>query len=184
MSFDKTALYRHYNAEGDLLYVGISNDPTRRFEDHIKDKPWVYHVSRVTVEWYRNRYIAAMYETAAIRWEHPLHNKQGVVKDSENFKYFLGLRNPEQPDEYHASLALLIAENVQLCKDSNLPICEQASFEFATYEALIELAVEIEDRLLTKCDKCNKLLNVSWLSDGQEVVVDIHQDLYLRKGKD
>jgi prevent-host-death family protein len=70
----RTALYRLYGEGGALLYIGITNDPTARFEQHAGDKEWWPSVNRHTVEWFEDRPSAAKAEADAIRAEDPAHN--------------------------------------------------------------------------------------------------------------
>jgi antitoxin (DNA-binding transcriptional repressor) of toxin-antitoxin stability system/predicted GIY-YIG superfamily endonuclease len=69
-----TALYRLYDESGALLYIGISNDPDRRFEQHAYDKPWWPRVASRVVEWLPDRTAAEQAEIAAIRKESPQLN--------------------------------------------------------------------------------------------------------------
>ena len=68
------ALYRWFNAEGQLLYVGISNDPIRRTDQHMADKDWMRDAIGSTLEWFPSRRSAFKAEKEAIRAEKPLHN--------------------------------------------------------------------------------------------------------------
>ncbi|MER6350612.1 GntR family transcriptional regulator [Streptomyces sp. NPDC001634] len=69
------ALYRLYDAEGTLLYVGISTNPKKRFIQHALFKPWWPSVARTSVSWLEvTRPEALAIEAAAIRDEEPLHN--------------------------------------------------------------------------------------------------------------
>jgi predicted GIY-YIG superfamily endonuclease len=72
----ETALYRHFDAEGRLLYVGITNNYARRSGEHADDKPWWRDVARSEVERYPTRKAAMDAEKAAIESEHPLDNDQ------------------------------------------------------------------------------------------------------------
>ena len=70
------AVYRLYNADGVLLYVGMSNAPKRRWSGHVNEgKTWWPDVARKTVEWYESQDDALAVEAEAIWTEHPLHNK-------------------------------------------------------------------------------------------------------------
>ncbi|MFI1728220.1 GIY-YIG nuclease family protein [Streptomyces acidicola] len=69
----RTALYRLYDAEGVLLYVGITNMPNVRFATH-RSKPWWKQVLRKEIEWFDTRQPAAEAEVLAIRNEQPLYN--------------------------------------------------------------------------------------------------------------
>lgn len=74
----KTALYRHYNASGQLLYVGISLHAAMRFIGHKATADWLYQVSRIDVEWHCGRKQAEAAELKAIQTESPLHNIRGA----------------------------------------------------------------------------------------------------------
>lgn len=69
-----TTLYRLYDADGQLLYVGIAVDTERRFAEHAKTKPWWPQVARTDLDHHRYRTDAQDAERAAIRTECPLHN--------------------------------------------------------------------------------------------------------------
>ena len=74
---DRThALYRFYDATGQLLYVGITLDPGNRWRSHAQDKPWWHEVRGISMETYdtRDQVLAAERRTIAV--EHPLYNKQ------------------------------------------------------------------------------------------------------------
>ncbi|MEV6165721.1 GIY-YIG nuclease family protein [Streptomyces sp. NPDC052052] len=71
---EPTALYRLYDSNDALLYLGISWNPDARMEDHVKDKHWIHFVARRTVEWYPNRPAALAAEAAATAIEKPLHD--------------------------------------------------------------------------------------------------------------
>jgi hypothetical protein len=70
---EHTALYRFYDAEGFLLYIGITSNLTRRNKEHAGDY-WSHEVSSTTVAWFADEASAAEAETAAIRAEAPRYN--------------------------------------------------------------------------------------------------------------
>jgi hypothetical protein len=69
-----TTLYRFYDADDRLLYVGISERGPERWRAHRKDKPWWTEVVRTTTEHYDNRAAALEAERAAIIAEQPAYN--------------------------------------------------------------------------------------------------------------
>lgn len=71
---ERTALYRLFNSEGALLYVGITNAPDIRWKAHSYKKPWWPDVSEKTVMWFDDRTAAATAEARAIRLETPQWN--------------------------------------------------------------------------------------------------------------
>lgn len=71
---EPTALYRLYDQDDELLYVGISNNPERRFLNHRTTKPWWASVESTQIDWYETRLQAARAETKAIATEKPRFN--------------------------------------------------------------------------------------------------------------
>lgn len=74
----RTALYRLYDSDGVLLYVGITNMPNVRWSAHSL-KPWWKRVARKDVAWFDERQQAAQAEVRAIRAERPLYNSMHAV---------------------------------------------------------------------------------------------------------
>lgn len=74
---EPTALYRFFNSEGRLLYVGITIDVNSRWADHSRQQHWWPQVADRTVEWFESRPVALEAELAAIRQERPVHNVSG-----------------------------------------------------------------------------------------------------------
>jgi len=76
----KTALYRYFDADGKLLYVGISLSPTYRQSQHRDASPWYERIARMQVEWFESRRLAMDAERYAIQSELPecniVHKRQ------------------------------------------------------------------------------------------------------------
>lgn len=75
----RAAVYRLYSKSGELLYVGISDKPTRRWTQHEARKPWYPEVHASTVEWHPTREAALSYERRAIRIERPRYNVEHAL---------------------------------------------------------------------------------------------------------
>lgn len=71
-----TALYRHYDRSGSLLYVGISLDPVRRLRQHIGSR-WYSLIAKIEIEQFYSRREALEAEALAIVAEHPVFNIAG-----------------------------------------------------------------------------------------------------------
>jgi hypothetical protein len=69
-------LYRLYDAEDQLLYVGISWSAIVRMAQHKAEKPWFGDVARIEIVITKSRSEAQHLELQAIRDEWPLYNKQ------------------------------------------------------------------------------------------------------------
>ena len=66
-------VYRIYDVEGFLLYVGMALRPENRIVRH-RAKRWGHAIHRYTVEEFPNREAAKAAERSAIHHEYPLHN--------------------------------------------------------------------------------------------------------------
>jgi predicted GIY-YIG superfamily endonuclease len=67
-------LYRQFDADGTLLYVGETDNPLRREAGHRSCSPWWPDVARTVVVECENYWSARSQELAAIRTERPLYN--------------------------------------------------------------------------------------------------------------
>jgi predicted GIY-YIG superfamily endonuclease len=67
-----THLYRHFNSENELLYVGISVDAVARLKRHSSE--WKWTVARSEIAMFPTREEAISAEAAAIRAEQPKYN--------------------------------------------------------------------------------------------------------------
>lgn len=89
------ALYRFWDANDRLLYVGITANPGSRWKQHSKDKPWWHDVTRVTIERYPDRLSVLNAERTAITLERPVHN---VVHNGKRYV------DPERPWDLAADI--------------------------------------------------------------------------------
>lgn len=71
-----TEVYRCFDADDHLLYIGMTCMPTERMRQHRRTSPWFQQVARVDLETYPSRGAAKDAEREAIRSERPRHNKQ------------------------------------------------------------------------------------------------------------
>lgn len=75
-----TALYRHFAADGTLLYVGISLSWPERTRAHRSDSRWFDQVARLEIEHFPTRDEALAAEREAIQCERPkfniVHNRE------------------------------------------------------------------------------------------------------------
>ncbi|SES03068.1 GIY-YIG catalytic domain-containing protein [Streptomyces qinglanensis] len=76
-------MYRLYDAEGTLLYVGVTWAPKQRWKDHRKEMLWWPEVTDKHLTWYGTRPEAEEAELSAIQAENPLYNKSGFGFDAE-----------------------------------------------------------------------------------------------------
>ena len=66
-------LYRFFDANDRLLYVGITHNPSRRFEKH-RARDWWRDVATIRLQVYPTRAAVQAAERRAVANEHPRHN--------------------------------------------------------------------------------------------------------------
>ena len=74
----KYCVYKHYNAKGDLLYVGMSKHLPRRTLNHQGASVWFLEVAEIKVEWHDTQKAASLAERISIFKENPKFNKRKV----------------------------------------------------------------------------------------------------------
>jgi len=88
----RTSLYRHFDENGTLLYVGIARDPDHRAALHAHTARWYQYSTRCEVEWHETRDEALRAERVAIADEGPLFNISGSCVDPEDAEDYLLFR--------------------------------------------------------------------------------------------
>ncbi|MFF8572704.1 hypothetical protein ACF07F_35210 [Streptomyces sp. NPDC015237] len=73
----RAAVYRLYDTDGVLLYIGSVYDPEERCNAH-RTKPWWPHVARCTEEWFERRGIACREELKVVAVEGAMYNAMGA----------------------------------------------------------------------------------------------------------
>ena len=81
-----TTLYRLWNADHALLYVGITDDLDARLQQHHDDKEWWSEVDQVSTEELPSRRRALEAESRAIFWEQPRYNVLGSPRYSADWE--------------------------------------------------------------------------------------------------
>ena len=80
MTDTETVLYRHFSADGTLLYVGISLSWPARTKAHVRGSRWFNRVAKVEIERHPTREAALDAERQAIKNERPafnvIHNRE------------------------------------------------------------------------------------------------------------
>lgn len=77
------AVYRLYDKDGALLYIGSTNQPAMRWSRHGERQPWWHEVDAYTLEWWPDRTQAFTEEFKAIRAEAPRYNKRMLPRASD-----------------------------------------------------------------------------------------------------
>ncbi|MFC5144267.1 GIY-YIG nuclease family protein [Streptomyces aureoversilis] len=86
---DEVALYRLFDANHQLLYVGISKDPMGRWREHVANS-WWRDVAEYSVTWYPTRAEARAAEKTALTSENAKHNVHSAPCHGAYWKAVLG----------------------------------------------------------------------------------------------
>lgn len=88
----RVALYRHFDAAGQLLYVGIATNFSNRTSQHSANSPWLARFAhRVEAVWLPTREAALAAERYAIQAEAPIFNKVHAMpeRDARAVQYLI-----------------------------------------------------------------------------------------------
>lgn len=81
-----TAVYRAYDSDGSLLYVGIAKNWGSRWAQHAEHSPFFGEVARLEVRYVASREEALTVEADAIRTERPVWNKAHAPRRERRFR--------------------------------------------------------------------------------------------------
>lgn len=99
-----TAVYRLYDSDSQLLYVGVSNNLANRFRWHAREKAWWPQITFRTIVWHETRLGALSEEASAIGYESPEFNVMrkggslGVLPGVSRRQHWQGLLRRAQAD--------------------------------------------------------------------------------------
>ena len=87
MSTKVFVLYRMFDAQDNLLYVGITNNPPSRFSGHRNAQRWWGQVATIRLATYPSRDALRTAEREAIIAEEPLYNRTHAFRDDEDYPW-------------------------------------------------------------------------------------------------
>jgi predicted GIY-YIG superfamily endonuclease len=85
-------LYRIYDADGALLYVGATTNPAARIDTHSRTQPWWPDAANIALEHFASWESLAEAETNAIRTEGPKYNQ--LHADNPRRKPYIRIKKP------------------------------------------------------------------------------------------
>jgi len=184
----KTKLYRFFDADRNLLYVGISLSVVQRLQDHLAEKPWIPDNGTLSWTTYLDRSTAEQAERVAIRVENPRHNK--VHKPGWKFTGEFSLRQHENPNPadlahdcirnqgkvIHWRKCKMIAGGPDACKWETSVVqfgfCCRKSFNDLVRKGLYRSVMSQYLEALMKYEESKKVTSVLLL-DGTEPEVEV-----------
>ena len=106
-----TTLYRAFNKNNELLYVGISGSLMTRMNSHKRTKSWFKEMSCLTTEHYDTREEALTAESKAIKEENPKYNIQGKCRNKPyHSRYSRKIRGDLDLDKLNSHYAEVLVE--------------------------------------------------------------------------
>jgi predicted GIY-YIG superfamily endonuclease len=100
---EPTALYRLYDADEQLIYVGITNNPANRWRRHQEVSLWWPKVATKTIEWLPDRESALTAERSLIEEHNPPYNSHWNTSEIKSRIY--GEKHRAKWDRIKADLA-------------------------------------------------------------------------------
>lgn len=103
----RCALYRHFDDQDVLLYVGISATPVDRTNAHAQNSEWAAYADRAEAQWFSDRRAASKAEREAIRNEVPIFNRSGAVGNvDQRIEMYIDARDARSSEEALATYEL------------------------------------------------------------------------------
>lgn len=178
----KTTVYRYYDENEQLLYVGITGDNYKRQSAHRRGSSWFKDAVNATFEHFDTREEALEAETIAIRTENPMYN----IAQTENYATGSKLRLDfsakvhlvqmlSEPDEGHNELHQPWAHEVK----SWILRHECFNFDWDTHFVyhLYDWEQQYKDghpkfAVHEQCAKCIEIFTSDWYKGTKQYVID------------
>lgn len=77
---NRPVLYRFWNADHELLYIGVTQNIHVRLAQHLQTQPWAHEIAAITVQLFRLYEYAREAEGSAIHSERPKYNQHDPVR--------------------------------------------------------------------------------------------------------
>lgn len=145
-------LYRFFNKDDQLLYVGISNNWTQRLKQHYKDSAFFSEIYHATFEHFETREEVEAAEKVAIATEGAIYNKAYNPFWENPQQHFQKLKfwtySNVEPDAKHAGLIKKLRET--FLADKNWTRKNAAPIAFYLFVELPLWADEVQ----LDCEEC------------------------------
>lgn len=147
-------LYRFFDSENRLLYVGISKFFEARIKQHYRNSSWFFESKYVTLEHYETRAEVEKAESIAIQTELPLHNKAGLPGYESPLNHFAKLKgwlySKIEPDQAHEK----IIDMMKLRLDANQIDYKRKQSRWVAF-VFIEAYEMLFDDAGSGCESCD-----------------------------
>jgi len=159
-----TQLYRHFDKNNNLLYVGISLSTFHRLSQHRDHSGWFYGITNVTIEHFDKREEALAAERKAIKSENPKFNiasRKTVAEIEKEQKEQTKLTQLAMAEKFKL-VQRFIEHQLTYKLDDLRSILNMTSHELARHVAEGRLSTfEVEGRMSTKTNEIKMKTMVS-----------------------
>lgn len=154
------SLYRFYDDNKQLLYVGISSNFQARYAQHSKTSPWHHLATYSTITHFVDRESVLAAEKEAIKLEKPLFNKQHNNTNTVAKAHYYQILKNELSDDFHLKLYNGYRQFQQLAKDFPSRVESHMVNGWAIRGSMRALDIygnAGDDELALDCDLCETL---------------------------
>src|SRR3990172_1752243 len=89
-------LYRHFDRDGKLLYIGVSLSVIGRLGCHKQNSHWFKKIAHIDIDQYSSKEAALIAEKLAIKKENPLHNIEHKIVYASHLEKLLASRRKKK----------------------------------------------------------------------------------------
>jgi hypothetical protein len=113
-------LYRAYGYEHELLYIGISSNWVKRFDQHAENSQWFHETDYIRLQHFGTREAVKQAERLAIQHERPKYNVQynvsveSIMDHAQKIKFWTYYEAPV--DDEHKDLIFAMKEAIRTNK--------------------------------------------------------------------
>lgn len=111
-------LYRAFDSDGQLLYVGISGKWSERLHQHERDSAWMQLTDYVKIERFDTREEVAEAERFAVQTEKPVYNKQYSTTFVHPINHWADvkrwIKSGQAPDDFHAMIVKFVRSDAEV----------------------------------------------------------------------
>lgn len=167
----RTTLYRYYNSDDELLYVGITGGGSKRQAQHSRKSAWFSEVKYAHFEHFDTRDEASQAELRAIYIEQPKHNRTNTVKlTHSDFTHMIQLagHNEQSEDRTHKAFSEIYRR-----------VFNQINGTMPNYKLhLVEAMMQAKDLMpeaenLTFCELCTRSYQSDWFVEATKEIGEI-----------
>lgn len=172
----KQLLYRYYNKDDELLYVGVTADNTKRESQHRRDSFWFGEIAFARYEYFDTREEVLEAEAKAIASEQPKHNVKGTHRDTSTIRidfhpklHLVQLMNYEGwHDDVHANWIDEIKSWIKPHECWDLKFDDHLAWHLHEYKTAIDDDRRFKLAAHWHCDKCKEIFDTDWYLQHSE----------------